>query len=140
MAERREDVQVVREPGYERRQRVVEHSPSAQNTIMSRVNQFLWLLTAIVEFLIGFRVILKLIGANAVNGFADFIYNVTYVFIVPFATLFQNPVFGDGSSVLELTSLIAMVVYFIVALVVTTLIRILLLDNSSRSVKTIERT
>src|SRR5690606_7727800 len=99
-----------------------------------------WLLTAIVEFLIGFRVILKLIGANAVNGFADFIYNVTYVFIAPFATLFQNPVFGDGSSVLELTSLIAMVVYFIVALVVTTLIRILLLDNSSRSVKTIERT
>ncbi len=140
MAERREDVQVVREPGYERHQRVVEHSPSTQNIVMSRVNKFLWLLTAIVEFLIGFRVILKLIAANPINGFANFIYDVSYIFVAPFATLFQNPIFGDGSSVLEVTSLIAMVVYFIIALVVTTLIRILLLDNSSRSVKTVERT
>ncbi|GAB5491115.1 MAG: hypothetical protein Phog2KO_13300 [Phototrophicaceae bacterium] len=139
MAERREDVKVIREDGYEQRQRVVEHSPSAKNTVMSRVNQFIWLLTAILEFVIGFRVILKLVGANAGNGFADFIYGVSSVFVTPFATLLQNPVLGDGTSVLEITSLIAMVVYFIVALVITTLIRILLLDTSSRSVKTVER-
>lgn len=140
MAERREDVKVIRENGYEQRQRVVEHSPSTKNTIMSRVNQFIWLLTAILEFVIGFRVILKLVGANAGNGFADFIYGASSAFITPFATLLQNPFFGDGTSVLEITSLIAMVVYFIVALVITTLIRILLLDTSSRSVKTVERT
>jgi hypothetical protein len=139
-SERREDVKVIREDGYEHRQRVVEHSPSMQNVIMSRLNQLIWLLTIVVEFLIGFRIILKVVAANPINGFANFIYGVTYIFIAPFASILQNPALNDTGSVLELTSLIAMLVYFIIALIITALIRILLLDTSSRSVKTVERT
>ena len=138
-SEHRENVKVIREGDYEHRQRVVEHRPSTQNVIMSRVNQLLWLITTVIEILIGLRIVLKLVAANPINGFADFIYNVTFVFVAPFATLLQNPAFGTNGAILELTSLIAMLVYFIVALVLVSLIRILLRDTSSRSVKTVER-
>jgi len=138
-SERREKVQVIREDGYERQQRVVEHSPSTQNVVMHRINQVIWLLTAVLEILIGIRVVLKVVAANPINGFADFIYNVSYVFIAPFATLLQNPTMGNSGSVLEVTSIIAMLVYALAAFIITALIRVLLLDTSSRSVKTVER-
>lgn len=138
-SERRENVKVIREDGYERRQRVVEHSPSTQNMMMSRINQIIWLLTAVLEILIGLRVVLKVLAANPFNAFADFIYNISYVFIIPFASLVQNPSLTVTDSLLEVTSIIGMVVYALLAFIITTLIRVLLLDTSTRSVKTVER-
>ncbi len=74
-----------------------------------KVTEIIWLVTGILESLIGMRVLLKLIAANPDAGFAHFIYSVTDVFLVPFSGLTPEP--AVAGAVLEVSSLIAMVVY-----------------------------
>jgi len=55
----------------------------------------------------------KLIAVNAANPFAALLYNVTGLFVAPFASLMSAPT--AGGMVLEITSIIAMVVYLLIA-------------------------
>jgi len=75
--------------------------------------QGIWLLFGIVEGLLAIRFILKLLGANEAAGFANFIYVASAPFVAPFSNLFANP--GIGGSVLELTTLVAIIVYMLIA-------------------------
>jgi hypothetical protein len=137
--EHREKVVVVDEPGYEVQQRVAETGPSTHNVVLGRVNAFIWFLSAAVMILIGLRVFLKASAANASNGFADFIYNLSSYFVWPFHTLFGNPQ-GEGA-VFEVTSLVAIGVYFLITLALVALINILFGDSGgTRYSRTIERT
>lgn len=74
-----------------------------------KIDQTVWLIAAVIEVLIGLRVFLKLIAANPQSGFANFIYNITAPFLAPFAGLTATP--SANGSVLEISSIIAMVVY-----------------------------
>jgi hypothetical protein len=65
--------------------------------------------------LLAFRFILKLLGANAGAGFTSFVYGITYVFATPFLTVFRSSQIVTGS-IFEWTTLLAMVVYWIVAI------------------------
>jgi hypothetical protein len=56
--------------------------------------------------------VFKLIGVNAANSFAALIYSVSNPFVAPFASLTGAPA-ADGM-VLEITSLIAILVYALV--------------------------
>lgn len=76
---------------------------------LAKTTQIIWLLTGILEALIGIRFILKLLAANPQAGFARFIYGITSVFLVPFLPLFENP--SANGWVLEVSSLVAMLVY-----------------------------
>ena len=67
-----------------------------------------------LETLFAIRVILKLVAANGAAGFAEFITNVTTPFLAPFAGLMNNAATSNGS-VLEVTTLIAMLVYALLA-------------------------
>jgi hypothetical protein len=78
-----------------------------------KVSQVIWFVTAILEALIGIRVLLKLMAANPQAGFAQFVYNVTAVFLAPFAGLMPTP--SAGGSVLELASIFAMIIYALLA-------------------------
>lgn len=69
----------------------------------------IWLLSFMLEALIALRFGLKLIGANADSGFATLIYGFSNLFLFPFTGLM--PTFTVGGMVLEISSLIAMVVY-----------------------------
>jgi hypothetical protein len=75
--------------------------------------QGIWLLFGIVEGVLAIRFILKLLGANEAAGFANFIYGASGPFIAPFSNLFANP--AMGGSVLELTTMVAVIVYALVA-------------------------
>jgi hypothetical protein len=66
----------------------------------------------LLEALLAFRFGLKLIAANAANPFAAFIYNFSSLFVAPFMGLTAAP--AAGGAVLELSSLIAMLVYALV--------------------------
>jgi hypothetical protein len=57
--------------------------------------------------------VLKALGANPSAGFAQFIYGITNVLVAPFVGLFGSP--QAQGSVLELNSIIALVVYALVA-------------------------
>lgn len=78
-----------------------------------RGTQVVWYLLDLLEALLAFRLVLKLLGANAGAGFTDFIYSVTGPFVAPFTTVFRTS--KVQGSVFEWTTILAMFVYFIIA-------------------------
>jgi hypothetical protein len=78
-----------------------------------KVIQLIWLLLGILEVLIALRIGLQLIGANPVNPIVAFIYGFTFLFLFPFAGMIASP--SSGSTVLELSSVFAMLVYALIA-------------------------
>ena len=91
--------------------------------------QAIWLLFGIVEGLLAIRFVLKLLGANPAAGFANFIYSASGPFLAPFSNLFGNP--ASGGSVLELNTIVAIVVYMLVAWLIAKVVW--LLAGESRS-------
>jgi hypothetical protein len=77
--------------------------------------QIVWYILGIIEILLAFRFVLKLLGANSAAGFTSFINGVTYVFATPFLSVFRNTRVVEGS-VFEWTTLLAMFVYWVIAI------------------------
>lgn len=75
-------------------------------------NKVVWYILGVVEVLLAFRFVLKLLGANY-GGFTNLIYSVTNPLTQPFAGIFGAVKAGD--SLVEWTTLLAMVVYLVVA-------------------------
>lgn len=137
--EHREKVQIISDGDFEQRRRVVEHSPSGRNVFLSRLNQFIWLVAAVIVALIGFRFALMLANANPSQGFANFVYVLTGPLVYPFQGILANPTTNTGS-VIEVTSLLAMVVYLMATGLLTALIRILFAEKAGiRKVSTVEK-
>lgn len=88
------------------------NSPSTKP--LYRGTQIVWYILGLVEVLLAFRFVLKLLGANAGAGFTSFIYNVTSPFAAPFLSVFG--VTQVAGSVFEWTSLLAMFVYWMLAI------------------------
>lgn len=84
-----------------------------QNSAIARIVNIVYFLFGALELLLAIRVILQLIGVNAENGFASFVYGLSAPFVALFESLLQNPSLG-GASVLEITTIIAMLVWAIV--------------------------
>ncbi len=78
-----------------------------------RGTQVVWYILDLIEFLLAFRFILKLLGANPEAGFTSFIYAVTYPFAEPFRNVFNLS--QVGGSIFEWSTLLAMLVYWLVA-------------------------
>jgi hypothetical protein len=87
------------------------NSPSTKP--LFRGSQIVWYVLGILEIILAFRFVLKLTGANPLAGFTSFIYAITWPFTAPFLTVF--PMTSVESSVFEWTTLLAMLVYWIVA-------------------------
>jgi len=94
-----------------------------------RLNQTVWWIFGLIEGLIAIRFVLKALGANPSAGFAEFIYGITNVLVAPFVGLFGNP--QAQGSVLELTSIVALVVYGLVAWLLGKLVWIMVGDSRS---------
>jgi YggT family protein len=90
-----------------------QESDRERRVFTFQATQLVWLLFGVLESLIALRVLLKLIGANPESTFAAMIYSITSLFLVPFAGLTVTPAAGD--MVLEVSSIIAMLVYGLVA-------------------------
>ncbi len=91
----------------------MESSLSPRTKPLYRGTQIVWYVFGILEALLAFRFILKLLAANPNAGFSDFIYTVTYPFVAPFSNVFSRAVIVD--SVIEWTTLLAMLVYWLIA-------------------------
>lgn len=135
--EREERVVQVDEPGYERRERVVADYAAERRQGLYQVSSIIWLVFGVIAGLIGLRVVLRLIAANPASPFANFIYRVTDVFLWPFAGLTTTP--SAGGMALELSSLIAMLVYLLLAWLLVRLVWVLFDRPSARSVTRYER-
>jgi YggT family protein len=98
-----------------------------------RIQKGIYLLFGILEGLLGIRFVLGLLGANPAAGFAQFIYGITGPFIAPFVGLFGQPRFQG--SVFEFNSLVAVLVYALIAWVLVKVVG-LVMGDSRRGVYT----
>ena len=91
-----------------------QREPERERRIFTfKATQLIWLLFGILEALLALRIGLKLIGANPDSPIAVFIYGFTNLFLVPFKGLTGTP--QAGGMVLEISSVIAMVAYALIA-------------------------
>lgn len=136
--DRREEIRVHQQPDFEQREQIIVDAVAERRLILFRVSQLIWLALGILETMIGLRVFLKLIAANPNAFFARFVYAMTAPFLWPFANLTVTP--SAEGMVLEISSLIAMVVYAIATWAVVQLIWLLFFRTYTRSMKTYRRT
>ena len=69
---------------------------------------------AVIEIILGFRFVFKLLGANPDNGFVKFIYNITQFFVGIFEGIFSQ----SKSAAFEISTLIAMIIIALLAWIV----------------------
>lgn len=81
--------------------------------------QVVWYLLGIIETLLVIRFILKMLGANPTAGFSSFIYNVTSPMAAPFLRVFN--VTKVDANIFEWTTLLAMLVFWLLALAIVKL-------------------
>ena len=104
-----------------------EEVPSKRDaTSYQTAGYLVYFVFGLIEILLGFRFVLKLLGANPATGFVDFIYNLSAVFVAPFAGMF-NTSLAEGdvtTSVFEPATLVALIVYAVIVWVIIALIRL----------------
>jgi hypothetical protein len=77
------------------------------------VARAIYIIFAIIITFIVVRMILLMMGADPIDPFANFIYMVSSVFVVPFFLMFgYTPTYG--APVFEISSIVAMLVYILV--------------------------
>jgi uncharacterized protein YggT (Ycf19 family) len=87
------------------------NSPSTKP--LYRGTQIVWYLLSFLEVLLAFRFVLKLMGANPEAGFTSLIYAITWPFTAPFLAVFSRTTVQG--SIFEWTTLLAMLVYWLIA-------------------------
>jgi len=97
-------------------------------SLAERATQITYLVLGVVEALIITRVILKLLAANPSSGFVRVVYNVSAPLVAPFQEIFPTP--ATQNSVLELSALVAIAAY---ALIAWALVRIIAIFGQRQS-------
>ena len=94
--------------------KTTQHEEGREQRVATfKVTQLIWLLLGLLEIMLAMRVVFKLIAVNADNLFASLLYFVSGIFVAPFASLTSAPALG--SMVLEISTIIAMFVYMLIA-------------------------
>ncbi len=133
--DRREETVVTQQPGYAATEQVTRDVAAERRLGLFQLTRIIWTILGVLEILLGIRFVLHLIAANANSGFAQFIYGITGLFVAPFTGLVGTPT--SGGTTLEVTTLIAMVVY---ALFVWIILRVLPILIDRPSARTVSRT
>lgn len=95
-------------------------------TGFNTIEYLIYFLCGVLEILLAFRFVFKLTGANIANSFVDLVYGLTEIFISPFEGIFRMG-YTEGietSLVLEPSTLVAIIVYAVLAWGIVKLIRI----------------
>lgn len=74
----------------------------------------IWYVAGVIIVLLALRFVFALLGANKGNGFVDFIYSVSHPFAAPFFGIFNYQT-EYGVSKFELSTLVAIAVYALIA-------------------------
>lgn len=84
-----------------------------------RSTQIVWYILFLIEGFLAMRFVLKLLQANPEAFFTNLIYTVSNIFVLPFVAVFQNA--STATSVFEWTTLLAMFVYWLLAVAIVKL-------------------
>ncbi len=85
---------------------------SSSTKPLYRSTQIVWYIVGLIETLLLFRFLLKLLAANPNAGFSDFIYSITSPLVLPFLTVFPRA--RIEGSIFEWTTLLAGLVYWLI--------------------------
>lgn len=122
----REESHVVRDVGAGGLVDSAEVVSSA--TPARRATEVIYLVFGVIDALLLIRLVLKLLAANPLAGFSKFIYGLTDFFLAPFRNLL--PAVGGGSgSVLEMSTVIAIIVYALIGWAIVRLVAIVFFRN-----------
>ncbi len=86
----------------------------------SRANTRYWITTityytlGVLEVILGLRLLFRLLGANQDNGFIAFLYGLSHLFVGAFNGIFNDQTIGSRG-VFEVSTIIAMLVYALIA-------------------------
>jgi uncharacterized membrane protein len=108
----REETLVTNLPGYAATEKVVTDVAAERRMESYKLNRIMWSMLVFLEILLALRFVLRLIAANSESGFGMFLFGITGLFVAPFNGLISTPTSGGSS--LEVTTLIAMVVYALI--------------------------
>lgn len=93
-----------------------------QYTPVVVLQQVVWYIAGLISVIIALRFILLLLGANREAGFTDLVYSASTPFVAPFVGIFGEPTYGV--SVFEVSSILAIIVYLLIAWGIAKLITI----------------
>jgi len=95
--------------------------------------RIVYYILGLLEVMLGFRLVFKLLGANPGSGFVSFIYSISEIFLVPFNAIFRSASTRgiETEALLEPSTIIAMVVYALIAWGIVKLMAIMMGRNDS---------
>jgi len=132
--DRREETVVTQQPGYEATEQIVHDVAAERWLSFVQAQRTIWTILTVLEVFLGLRFFLKWIAANPNSGFAAFLYWITDLVLAPFAGLVGNPINGD--SIVEMTTLLAMLIYAVLFWVA---LRVIMLTAYRPSAITVKR-
>lgn len=92
------------------------NDPNADsNYHQTLAERIVWFIAGVIVVLLGFRLLLSLLGANTSNPFANFIYTASHPFVAPFFSLFSYNNIRYGVSRFEVYTVVAIIFYIILA-------------------------
>ena len=63
---------------------------SASTQPLFRASQIVWYVLMLLEVILGFRLFLKLFGANPLADFTSIVYGISMPFVLPFMAVFPS--------------------------------------------------
>ena len=98
--------------------------------IRSWVATIIYFLIGVVEIFLALRFFFRLLGASQDSSFIPFLYNLSYMFVAPFNGIFNDPILSTGH-VFEFSTLIAILIYALIAWGLVSLSRVAFAPNYS---------
>ena len=91
------------------------------------VKKLIYYILSLLEILLAFRFVFKLLGANPGNVIVSYVYSISQKLLTPFTTIFRTAVTTgiETKSVFEPGTIIAMVFYALIAWGIVKIITVL---------------
>jgi hypothetical protein len=123
----------------ERREETYVDENQRRANIRARITNITYFVLGVLEVILLLRLLLRLLGANEASGFVMFIYNLSHIFVAPFNGIFNDQALGR--SVFETSTLVAMIVYALLAWGIVSLGRIVFarVSPGSQTITTVRR-
>jgi len=124
---------------------VESHEAVYANDNQRRANTRQWItnityfVLSVLEIILLLRLLFRLLGASESSGFVMFLYNLSHIFVAPFNGIFNDQALGR--SVFEISTLVAMIVYALLAWGIVSLGRLIFAPRlpGSQSITTTRR-
>jgi len=115
---------------------VENRSEVYEDANQSRANTRYWIATityfilGVLEIILALRFVFRLLGASTYNAFISFLYGLSHAFVAPFNGIFNDQALGTRS-VFETSTIIAMLIYALIAWGIVSLGRVAFAPNLS---------